>query len=338
MEAIGLPDGSYVVKVNNRKLLKGFLQSLGIEAEDQEQAILRVVDKLDKIGIRDLERELAAGRTDGQSGGAIEGLHLAQPLIDQIVGFLLSFFEADVPKARDQVLKRLATHAGGPGGNATFETGLRELETIHSLLHRLGIGEDRVQFDPTLVRGMAYYTGPVFEVVSRLEVTDAAGRGRRFGSICGGGRYDGLVEKLLGIAVPATGASIGVDRLAELLRLTGSNVTVPGPVLVAVLDRNLMADYQLLAQELRAAGLPAEVYIGSRMKLRDQLSYADARNCPVALLVGEDEMKDGVVTLRNLRLGKQLADQIQDKDAWRQKVQQKVPRTDIVPRVRELLI
>jgi histidyl-tRNA synthetase len=185
---------------------------------------------------------------------------------------------------------------------------------------------------------MIYYTGAVFEVESLLTYLDEKGKTRRVGSICGGGRYDGLVERLLGIRVPATGASIGVDRLCELLTLTKTlTLAHQGPVLIVVFDAAMMNEYQSIARELRAAGIPAEVYYGINKGLKKQLAYADEIKSPAAILLGEDELRKGVVTVRNLKLGAQISASIADKDEWKKKAQQEIPRSELIAHIKSLL-
>jgi histidyl-tRNA synthetase len=323
MEAIGLKRGTYIVKVNNRKVLKGLLQNLGVQSEDEEQNILRIIDKTDKIGIKGLKEELGKGRTDA-SGAFIRGLGLSEKTIDAILSF---FEEFDETNDRETTLQRLKTYLGN---SETGNEGVEELYKIHDVLKNHGYGEDRITFEPALVRGMAYYTGPVFEVESTQFYRDRKGNKRKVGSICGGGRYDDLVERLLGIKVPATGASIGVDRLAELLLLTeqaGTEIT--GPVFIVVFDETLMPEYQKVAHELRSQGIETDVFYGAQKNLKKQLSYADKRNSPFAVIIGEDEIQKGVVTVKDLKLGKQKAD-IQDREEWKAKVQVEIPRDGLV--------
>lgn len=331
MEAVGLNRGNYIVRVNNRKVLRGFLEQLGAKSEEQEQAILRIIDKVDKIDLKGVEEELGKGRTD-QSGAEIPGLGLEPAMINSIIGFLEKFSTAG---KRQEVLAHLEQTK--EMGTLAHE-GLAELQIIHRMLTDAGYDEERVVFSPNLVRGMAYYTGPVFEVESTQTYKDEKGRERQVGSICGGGRYDDLVKNLLGLEVPATGASIGVDRLTELLMLTGQ---IPeqqsGPVLVVVFDDHLMGEYQKIAKELRDTGVPAEVYYGSQRGLKKQLSYADKKNCPAAILLGEDEMQKGVVTVRDLKLGKKMSEQITDKAEWKKKVQSEVPRGDLLEKIAAML-
>ncbi len=323
MKAIGLKPGSFIVKVNNRKLLSGLLQHLGLNSPADEQNILRIIDKADKIGMQGVSEELGKGRKD-DSGAFIDGLHLPDDLVRKIMDFFISFTE---PQSRSGVLRSL-TEKGID--TPLFTGGLTELERIDSILQNSGFDDSKVRFDPTLVRGMAYYTGPIFEVESLDFYRDRKGRKRQVGSICGGGRYDGLVENLTGIKVPAVGASIGVDRLAELLTLTRQAPPPPqGPVVIIVFDDELMPEYQKIAAQLRAAGIATEIYYGQKRGLKKQFQYADRKNAPYALMIGSNELEKGVATVKDLWLGKQQTD-IKDKDEWRKKVQQEVPLDELV--------
>lgn len=334
LEAIGLSPESYVVRVNNRKVLKGFLLGAGVSDDYTEQSILRIIDKLDKIGWDDVLAELGPGRTD-KSGAEVPGLQLSQELIDRIAAFLQV---AGGLSGRESVLEKLATVAGE---HPMALEGLEELRRMNQIWNSLGYDESRIVFDPTLMRGMAYYTGPVFEAESLMKYTDERGRERKVGSICGGGRYDGLVERLLGMKVPATGASIGVDRLAEVLRMSMPQLAKAiGPVLIAWFDDELQEEYFRMAQELRNAGIPAEVYSGyfkGFRKIKKQMAYADQKNCPAVVLLGSDEAAKGVVSVKNLWLGRELSADVTDKQEWNRQVQQEVPRADLVKHLLALL-
>ena len=201
-----------------------------------------------------------------------------------------------------------------------------------------GFTDNTIVISPSLIRGMAYYTGPVFEAEFVGTYTDAKGRKRQVGAICGGGRYDGLVEQLIGLKVPASGASIGVDRLAEILTLTGLiDLNYDGPVFIANFDDNLQTEYQAIARQLRRNGIDTEIYYGAKRGLKQQLSYADKKNSPVAILLGEDEFKAGVVTVRNLKLGKELATTIKDKKEWTNRVQKQVARENLTTEILKIL-
>ena len=331
LEKIGIERGTYIVKVNNRKVLKGFLISIGITDENTEANILRVIDKMDKIGLQGIEKELGTGRVDEVSGAEIKGINIEPNIIEKIKSFLQAF-----PKEilRKQVIEQLK----GYSKNQIIEEGITELAGIDAILSELNIDEKRVIFDPTLVRGLAYYTGPVFEVESLQTFIDEKGNKRHFGAIAAGGRYDGLVQNLLGIRVPATGASIGVDRLAELLTQTNQLAEkAESAVIIINFDDALMGEYQKIAAELRAENLQVEIYYGDQRQLKKQLQYADQKNCPIALLLGEDELKKGVVSVRNLKLGKELSATITDKAEWKTRVQFEVGRNNLVKTVLEIL-
>ena len=214
------------------------------------------------------------------------------------------------------------------------------MRQIHDLLDATGHGPDRVVFDPAIVRGLAYYTGPVYEVVLTFDITDERGRRRQFGSVAGGGRYDDLVKRFTGTDMPATGVSIGVDRLlAALQAVSQADLAARlGPVVVTVLDRDRLLDYQRMTQELRAAGVAAELYLGDS-GLRAQLKYADRRGAPVVVIAGGDEFERGEVQLKDLRLGAKLAREITDREQWRkgQPAQVSVARDQLVDRAKAML-
>ena len=326
LEAIGLKRGTYLVKLNNRKIMKGLLAHTGVTNETTEQNVMRAIDKLDKIGINAVAAELGKGRKDEKSGAFIDGLNLDNTVIDQLVNFIHDFENLTDRKTTIEKLRAKQTIQ-----NPVYSAGVDELELISNILDSLEVFNDRVVIDPSLIRGMGYYTGPIFEVESLLTYTDEKGRTRKVGSICGGGRYDGLVHKLLPVKVPATGASIGVDRLAELLSLTNNMPEqTDGAVLIVVFDDKMMPEYQKIAKELRENSINTEIYYGAKKGLKHQLAYADQKNAPFALLLGEDELNKGVISVRNLKLGKLLADSITDKTEWKNKVQQEVERKNLV--------
>lgn len=333
LENIGLKRGTYLIKINNRKIVNGLLSYSGISDKEQETAVMRVIDKLDKIGIDAVAKELGKGRVDETSGAQIPGLGLDDEHVSLITNYIKDFEQHDT---RRNVLDKLKAKPAYE--NDTYKQGVAELELIDEILAQLGYDEQVAILDPGMVRGLGYYTGPIYEIESLQTYKDEKGRERRVGSICGGGRYDGLVENLLGVKVPATGASIGVDRLAELLTLTGQvPAQFDGPVIVIVFDDDLMPLYQKTAMQLRAAGINTEIYYGAKRGLKHQMQYADKNNCPLAIIIGGDEAAKGVATVKNLKLGKQLAATITDKNEWKAKVQKEISLENLAEEVKTML-
>ncbi|MBP5501423.1 MAG: histidine--tRNA ligase [Bacteroidales bacterium] len=333
LENIGLKRGTYLIKINNRKIVNGLLAFTGITDKEQEMAVMRVIDKLDKIGIDAVAKELGKGRVDETSGAQIPGLNIEKKFVDIIIQFIKDF---ETRGTRAEVLAKLKAKPAFE--NATYKEGVEELEKIDTILAQLGYDEQVAILDPGMVRGLGYYTGPIYEVESLQTYKDEKGRERRVGSICGGGRYDGLVENLLGVKVPATGASIGVDRLAELLTLTNhAQINSDGPVIIIAFDDSLMPLYQKTAMQLRSAGIDTEIYYGAKRGLKHQMAYADRNNSPIAVIIGSNEAEKGVATIKNLRLGKQLAETIADKNEWKNKVQQEVKLENIAQEIKKIL-
>ncbi|CAN0208769.1 unnamed protein product, partial [Chrysoparadoxa australica] len=247
--------GDYVIRGTNRKVLNGVLETMGLSDDAQRDAVLRTIDKFDKVGEAGVRELLGKGRLDA-SGAFIDGVGLSDAQAEPVVAFLTS--------GRLDAAETLANLRAAIGGAAIGEEGVAELEQIADLLAAQGYGPDRIKIDPSVVRGLGYYTGPVYEAELTFEIFDEKGRKRQFGSVAGGGRYDDLVKRFTGQAVPATGVSIGVDRLLAALREKGRiGGAVQGPVVVTVMDRDRMADYQAMVADLRNDGLRAEVYLGN---------------------------------------------------------------------------
>ncbi len=330
LEAVGIPRGDYLVRVNNRKVMNGVLEVMGL-GEDQaaKDDVLRTIDKFDKVGENGVRKLLGKGRLDA-SGAYIDGVGLSDDQIEPVIAFLTS-------KA-DDAAKTFENLRGAVGGSAVGAEGIGELEQIGDLLAAGGYGSNRIEIDPSIVRGLGYYTGPVFEAELTFEIYDEKGRKRQFGSVSGGGRYDDLVTRFTGQAVPATGLSIGVDRLLAALREKGRmGGTSTGPVVVTVMDRDRMADYQSMVAELRNAGIRAEVYLGNPKNFGNQLKYADKRNSPVAVIEGGDEQDRGMVQIKDLILGAKIAETATHEE-WKERPSQfEVPRSELVAKVREIL-
>lgn len=329
--AAGVPSDLFVVNVSNRKLLDALLAGLGVAADDQRTrlAVLRSVDKLDRLGEEGVALLLGPGRTD-ESGDVTAGAGLASAAIERVLAFTRTRRDS-----RAATLAALAeTLADAPGGPEA----VAELAAIDALLAPLG-ADDRVRFDPAIVRGLEYYTGPVWEAELIAETLDDKGRKVRFGSIASGGRYDDLVMRFRGERVPATGCSIGVSRLVAALAAAGRPAAAAaGPVVILALDADAAGGYLAMASELRAAGIAAEVYLGGS-GMRAQMKYADKRAAPVAIIEGEDERARGVVTLKDLALGAELSKSVASNEEWRaaRPAQQEVARGELVAAVKAML-
>ncbi|MFN3953045.1 MAG: histidine--tRNA ligase [Pararhodobacter sp.] len=334
-EELGL-SGDYIVRINNRKVLNGVMESAGVlDPADPEKfaaergIVLRAIDKLDRLGADGVRALLGAGRKD-ESGDFTKGAGLSEAQAGIVLDFIAARRESGVATAA--VLRALV------GDSKIGLEGVDELEEIASLLEAQGYGPDRIVIDPSVVRGLGYYTGPVYEAELTFEILDEKGRKRQFGSVAGGGRYDDLVKRFTGQAVPATGVSIGVDRLLAALDAKGQGAAgAEGPVVVTVMDRARMADYQTMVAELRRAGIRAEVYLGNPKNFGNQLKYADKRGAPVAVIQGEDEAARGVVQLKDLVLGTRIA-QSASLEEWKANpAQHEVARGDLVAGVRAIL-
>ena len=363
LEAVGIERGDYVIKVNNRKVLNGVMEAAGLagEGKDAERGIvLRAIDKIDRLGNEGVQALLGAGRKD-DSGDFTKGAGLSPDQAEIIMAFVTP------PNSGPNQVRIVSAvgHAAGKStvsavGQANFQSGrtsevtdrlrdlvgnseignegVDELETMVALLESQGYGPDRIIIDPGVVRGLGYYTGPVYEAELTFEILDDKGRKRQFGSVAGGGRYDDLVKRFTGQAVPATGVSIGVDRLLAALKAKGrTSGEAAGPVVVTVMDRERMADYMTMASDLRRAGIRAEVYLGNPKNFGNQLKYADKRQSPVAVIQGGNEAAAGTVILKDLILGAKIA-QSATLEEWKDRpAQVEIPRADLVSGVRKML-
>lgn len=331
LAAAGLAPGDYVLKINNRKLLDGVLDAAGATDAAQRLAVLRAVDKLDRLGPDGVRLLLGEGRRD-ESGAFTQGAGLNPGAIEAV----LAFTEAGAD-GRGATLDRLDAVVGG---SDVGRAGLEELAAIGRALDGMGVGESVARFDPSVVRGLEYYTGPVFEAELLRETSADRGERVRLGSVGGGGRYDDLVARFTGERLPATGFSFGVSRLVAALRASGAEAggEARGPVVVVVFDAEAMPDYLRAVGELRAAGVPAEVYLGAA-GMKAQLKYADRRGSPAVVIMGSDELAAGAVTIKDLDLGRELARGVGDNAAWRdgRPGQLNVPRAELVPAVRRIL-
>ncbi|MDR3466702.1 MAG: histidine--tRNA ligase [Xanthobacteraceae bacterium] len=347
MEALGIPRGAYLVKVNNRKVLDGVLEAIGLGGDGnagRRLTVLRAIDKLDKFGPEGVRLLLGPGRKD-ESGDFTKGAGLDDAQSDavlQSVNFRINFTQAPDGSWRETIEGDFPASFLVSAGETLMKQGLSELGEIYKLVAASGYGEDRIRIDPSVVRGLEYYTGPVYEVELLLDTRDDKGRPVRFGSVGGGGRYDGLVSRFRGEPVPATGFSIGVSRLQAALTLIGERDVAPefGPVVVTVFDRDRVADYQRMVGRLRQAGIRSELYLGNPKNMGNQLKYADRRNSPCVIIQGSDEKARGEVQIKDLIEGAKAAAAIASNQEWRESrpAQFAVREDDLVEAVREVLV
>jgi histidyl-tRNA synthetase len=327
------------------------MESIGLGGEanaGRRLTVMRAIDKLDRLGVEGVQLLLGGGRKD-DSGDFTKGAGLDEPKANLVISCLTAS-GADGKEKLQEVARHVAKYvrAYRPQGSSFLDKGIEELISVLLMCENAGFYQDRVMFDPSVVRGLEYYTGPVFEAELTFEVKDDDGRPVRFGSVGGGGRYDGLVARFRAEPVPATGFSIGVSRLLAALRAIKSPIVAAtettGPVVVLALDRDAdsMANYQRLVASLRSAGIAAELYLGSG-GMNAQLKYADRRRSRVAVIQGSTERGDGSnpqVTIRDLKLGAELAKSTKDRADYlelRQQAQFPAPEAELVERVREVL-
>jgi histidyl-tRNA synthetase len=324
------------VKVNNRKVLDGVLDQAGVASQSQRLTVMRAIDKLDRLGRDGVAALLGRGRKD-ESGDFTKGANLSPGAIDAIINFTGAQDVSSARGANNRVT--LANIETRISGSQIGTEGLSELDAIAALIESADYG-DRIRIDPSVVRGLEYYTGPVFEAELTAPIKDERGQSIRLGSVVSGGRYDGLVERFTGEKVPATGVSIGVSRLLYGLETLGKipAETVQGPVVVLVLDRDRVADYQKMAQALRNANIRAELYLGES-GMKAQMKYADKRGSPCVVIHGGDERAKGEVQIKDLILGATLTS-IKDRDDYLKKqaeAQFAVPEAKLVEAVRGVL-
>jgi histidyl-tRNA synthetase len=380
MEALGIPRGSYVVKVNNRKVLDGVMEAIGLGGEEnagKRLTVLRAIDKLDRLGVEGVRLLLGPGRWDGGEEGKgdfTKGAGLSEKSINTVFNIIGGAAEAwmflkggataptddetyvsgkdlfghkpDYQHAWDKQFFQdqdglIRIILDNVQGSQIGVEGAAELHSLLTLFRSAGYGSKRIQISSSVVRGLEYYTGPVFEVELFLDAKDDKGSPMRFGSVGGGGRYDGLVSRFRGEPVPATGFSIGVSRLLAALTHIGhiDAKPEPGPVIVTVFDKDRVADYQRMASTLRAAGIRAELYLGSG-KFGPQMKYADRRRSPCVVIQGTDEKQKGEVQIKDLIVGAELAGLSKERDDYLKKqaeAQFAVPEEKLVEAVREVL-
>jgi histidyl-tRNA synthetase len=332
--ALGLPADKFRIKLNNRKVLDGLLETAGIDpASEADSAkrlgVLRAMDKFDKFGLDGVKYLLGKGRKD-ESGDFTKGAELEPAAAEKILAFLgASQSKGDLIAAVTPLV----------AGNARAEEGLKELADIEALVRAAGYSAERIAFDPSVVRGLDYYTGPVFEAELTFEVKNEDGETVRFGSVGGGGRYDDLVARFTGQKVPATGFSLGLSRLQSALTLTQTDKSAAlGPVVVLVMDKAELPRYQKMAADLRKAGVRAEMYLGTA-GMKAQMKYADKRFAPCVIIQGSDERAKGEVQIKDLIEGAKAAAAIKDNAEWKaaRPAQMSVSESELVAAVKDIL-
>jgi histidyl-tRNA synthetase len=323
MKTLEVP--SYRVLISNRKLIDALMVSCDVSDIEKQKHILRIIDKLQKVGLENIKLELGPGRID-KSGDPIPGAELSDETISKILNFI-----GIKGTSRGEIVDGMAAEL--PDNDVSAEA-LNEMRELADVLTALGVEEEVAWFDPSLARGLDYYTGPVFEMIIP--------KAQKFGSVMGGGRYNGLVSRFLDREIPSTGMSIGLDRL--MAALTKLKVVTPIKSTVQALIVSLgnipPAESLSLASELRQAGIRTEAYFGKKMRMKDQLSHADHNQIPVAVIVGEDELARGEVSVKNLFSGKELKEDIQDRDEYRKagkNTQVTIPRDQMVSHVQSIL-
>jgi histidyl-tRNA synthetase len=345
MEALGISKGSYLVRFSNRKLLDGLLKYIGLNGVEnlgRRLTVLRAIDKFDKFGREGVTSLLMGGRKD-ESGDFTIGAGLSESAAKTVLNFVVGYFQnlgLDSIPAQYDSNKTFDAVSDLGIQNEDFEAGLLETRQMIDFLESAGYKPEKIRFDTSIVRGLEYYTGPVFECELLLETKDEDGKPVRFGSVGGGGRYDDLVARFTGQQTPATGFSIGVSRLYAALKLVGKaeESDVLAPVVVTVMDKDRQGDYWRMVQQLRQAGIRAEMSLGAA-NMGKQMKYADKRGSPLVVIQGGDEKAKGEVTIKDLRLGSELASGIETREEYASQrlAQVTVAEADLVKTVQEML-
>ena len=339
LETVGVPKDKYIIYLNNRKILNGILEEIGIlnsadlaENSKSRGIALRSIDKIDRLGHQGVRELLGPGRQD-DSGDFTEGAMLSKNQIDYVMKFV-SLSES----SNGKTLKELTNLVGK---SSIGLLGIKELELIAELTESAGFFEDRIKINPGTVRGLGYYTGPVFEAELNIKGINSDGTESEIGSVAGGGRYDDLVKRFTGQEVPATGLSVGIDRLGFALNqlevANGPNRT--GPVIVTIMDMDKILEYQKIVKDLRSSGIRAELFLGNPKDLGKQLKYADQRNSKLAIIAGSTEFEKKMVQIKDLELGSRISETIKTNQEWKgQPAQTEVAREDLVEQVKKMIM
>ena len=306
LKSCGLGTSEFNIKISNRKLSKGLLEKLNITDEQKQSITLRAIDKLDRVGAEGVQYLLGKGRKD-KSGDFTKGAELEESQIKEIIKFL------NIKNLSDKNFERIREIAAD---NKSMNDGIKELELMEKYFSLFNF--TNYIFDPTVVRGLEYYTGPIFEANLTFGVKNNKGQEIEFGSVGGGGRYDDLVKRFNNQDCPSTGISVGLDRLIyAILQKNTIKAEKKSPVLICVFDEKYMDFYIKILNILRSENISAEIYSGSS-NIKSQFKYADKRGCDFVILCGDDEVSKNVVTIKNLNVGKQMSENIKDRSEWKQ--------------------
>jgi len=306
LNSCGLEKSEFIIKISNRKLSKGLLEKLNITDEQKQSITLRAIDKLDRVGVEGVQYLLGKGRKD-KSGDFTKGAELEESQIKEIIKFL------NIKNLSDKNFERIREIAAD---NKSMNDGIKELELMEKYFSLFNF--TNYIFDPTVVRGLEYYTGPIFEANLTFGVKNNKGQEIEFGSVGGGGRYDDLVKRFNNQDCPSTGISVGLDRLIyAILQKNKIKAEKKNPVLICVFDEKYMDFYIKILNVLRSKNISAEIYSGSS-NIKSQFKYADKRGCDFVILCGDDEVSKNVVTIKNLNVGKQMSANIKDRSEWKQ--------------------
>ena len=280
LEKCGLDKKDYTVKISSRKLTDKLFQNLKITSKDQISTTLRALDKIDRLGWNEAKKLLGEGRKD-KSGDYTKGANLSNDQIETIETAL----KDKIPDSEDilQIIKIFEAY--------NFKN---------------------YKFDPSVIRGLEYYTGPIFEVNLNFQVKNLKGQTIQFGSIGGGGRYDNLVSNFGNLDCPATGISIGLDRLVfALMQKKDFKIKSTRPVIICIFDKDKIKEYVDILNKLRASNISSEIYPGEG-KLKKQMEYANKLGSPAVILYGDNEIKSGKATLKNLESGNESSVKIEE--------------------------
>ena len=309
LNSCGLEKSEFIIKISNRKLSKGLLEKLNITDEQKQSITLRAIDKLDRVGVEGVQYLLGKGRKD-KSGDFTKGAELEESQIKEIIKFL------NIKNLSDKNFERIKEIATD---NKSMNDGIKELELMEKYFSLFNF--TNYIFDPTVVRGLEYYTGPIFEANLTFGVKNNKGQEIEFGSVGGGGRYDDLVKRFNNQDCPSTGISVGLDRLIyAILQKNKIKAEKKNPVLICVFDEKYMDFYIKILNVLRSKNISAEIYSGSS-NIKSQFKYADKRGCDFVILCGDDEVSKNVVTIKNLNVGKQMSENIKDRSEWKQSLE-----------------